>query len=87
LVMYQITISQSALKELHQLQKQTVKKIETAISALAEIPRPIGVKKLKGSDEDLYRIRSGDYRVVYAIDDKIKIIDIRKAGHRKDIYK
>jgi len=85
--MYNIVISQSALKELHRLQKKVVKKIETAINALAENPRPVGVKKLKGSNEDLYRIRSGDYRVVYAIDDEIRIIDIRKIGHRKDIYK
>jgi mRNA interferase RelE/StbE len=69
------------------LQKQVVKKIEKAIDALAENPRPVGVKKLKGDSEDLYRIRSGDYRVVYAIDDGIRIVDIRKIGNRKDIYK
>jgi mRNA interferase RelE/StbE len=85
--MYTITISQSALKELYKLQKQAVKKIEKSINALSENPRPVGVKKLKGNNEDLYRIRSGDYRVVYAIDDGIRIVDVRKIGHRKDIYK
>lgn len=85
--MYVIIISQSALKELHNLQKQTVRKIEKAINGLAQNPRPAGVKKLKGNSEDLYRIRSGDYRVVYAIEDEIRIVDIRKIGHRKDIYK
>ncbi|MGQ0738021.1 MAG: type II toxin-antitoxin system RelE family toxin [Bacteroidota bacterium] len=48
---------------------------------------PGGVKKLKGEKEDLYRIRSGDYRIIYSIEDKIRIVDIRKIGHRKDIYR
>lgn len=85
--MYSIIITQSALKELQRLEKQMVRKIERAISSLAENPRPVGVKKLKGNSENLYRIRSGDYRVVYAINDEIRIVDIRKIGHRKDIYK
>ena len=45
------------------------------------------LKKPKGFYEDLYRIRIGDYRVIYSIEDKIKIIDIRQIGRRKDIYK
>jgi len=85
--MYSIVISQSALKQLQNLQKPFVKKIARAIEKLAKDPRPIGVKKLQGSNENLYRIRVGDYRVVYAIDDGIKLIDIRRIGHRKDIYK
>jgi mRNA interferase RelE/StbE len=85
--MYAITISQSALKELQRLQKPTIKKIEKAITELAKTPRPAGVKKLKENTEDLYRIRSGDYRVVYSIEDEIKVVDIRKIGHRKDIYR
>ncbi len=85
--MYTITISQSALKELHRFQKPVVKRIEKAIDGLAINPRPLGVKKLKGNSEDLYRIRSGDYRVVYSIEEEIKVVDIRKIGHRKDIYK
>ena len=85
--MYTITISQSALKEFHNIQKGDALRIEKAISALAKNPRPSGVKKLKGSNEDLYRIRSGNYRVIYFIEDEIRIVDIRKIGHRKDIYK
>lgn len=54
---------------------------------LANNPRPIGSKKLKGASENLWRIRIGDYRVVYLIEDSIKIIEIRKIGHRKDIYR
>ena len=85
--MYSIVISQSALKQLQNLQKPFVKKIGKAIEKLANDPRPIGVKKLQGSNENLYRIRVGDYRIVYVIDDGIKLIDIRRIGHRKDIYK
>jgi mRNA interferase RelE/StbE len=54
---------------------------------LANNPRPIGVKKLKDSSEDLYRIRVGDYRVIYTINDGIRIVNILRIGHRKDIYK
>jgi len=53
---------------------------------LAENPRPAGCKKLKGTHEDLWRIRIGNYRVIYTINDTIQIIDIQKIGHRKDIY-
>jgi len=85
--MYSISIKPSALKELSKLPKATVRRAEKAIDALAEDPRPDGVKKLKGSDEDLYRIRVGDYRIIYSIEDEIKIVDIRKIGHRKEIYR
>jgi mRNA interferase RelE/StbE len=85
--MYSILISPSALKELQRLQKPDVKKIGKIINGLALDPRPVGVKKLKGGSEELYRIRSGDYRVIYSIEDEIKVVDIRKIGHRKDIYK
>lgn len=84
---YHITITKSALKELSKLNTVVFKKLEKAIDGLSKNPRPEGVKKLKGISEDLYRIRSGDYRVIYAVDDEIRIVDIRKVRHRKDIYK
>ncbi len=85
--MYSISITQSALKELKQLDKPDVRKIEKLIDGLAENPRPPGVKKLKGLDEDVYRVRTGDYRVIYVIEDKVRIVEVRKVGHRKDIYR
>jgi mRNA interferase RelE/StbE len=85
--MYQITITQSALKELKQLQKPVVRKIEKLISGLASNPRPAGIKKLQGNNENIYSIRSGDFRVIYAIEDAVRIVEIRKIGHRKDIYR
>jgi len=61
-------------------------KIINSIDNLSENPRPEGSKKLRGSDEDLWRIRIGNYRVIYSIKDSIRIVNIRKLGHRKDIY-
>ncbi len=69
------------------MDKPDVRKIEKLIDGLAENPRPPGVKKLKGLDEDVYRVRTGDYRVIYVIEDKVRIVEVRKVGHRKDIYR
>lgn len=85
--MYKITFKNSAYKELERLPKSTVRKIAVAIDKLADNPKPIGIKKLKDSSEDLYRIRVGDYRVIYAINEGIRIVNILRIGHRKDIYK
>lgn len=85
--MYKITFKDSASKELQRLSKSVIKKIVLSINGLSENPRPDGVKKLKDSNENLYRIRVGDYRIIYVIDDGIKIVNIRRIGHRKDIYR
>lgn len=85
--MYRITFKESAIKELSRLQKPVVKKISASIDKLSENPRPLGVKKLSGSNENLYRIRVGYYRVVYVIEDVIRIVNVRKIGHRRDIYR
>lgn len=84
---YKIIIGGSALKQLQKISQKEAERIKNAIDSLAENPRPSGVKKLKGVSETLYRIRSGDYRVIYTIDDGIKIVDIRQIGNRKDIYR
>jgi mRNA interferase RelE/StbE len=85
--MYKITFKNSAYKELEQLPKSIIRKIAVAIDELANNPRPVGVKKLKDSSNDLSRIRVGDYRVIYTINDGIRILNILRIGHRKDIYK
>jgi mRNA interferase RelE/StbE len=84
--MYRIVLSRNAEKEILNLPGQIVKRISKAIDQLEKNPRPSGCKKLKGKNEELWRIRVGDYRVVYSIEDILLIIDIRKVGHRKDIY-
>ena len=61
---YEVIISKRAAKEIKDLPAQEIPKIFSKIKALGEEPRPAGCKKLAGNDEDLYRIRSGDYRVI-----------------------
>ena len=85
--MYSISIMPSALKELQTILKVFSLKIISAIDKLAENPRPPGVKKLKGKQETFYRIRTGDYRVIYLIEDEIQVVEVTRIGHRKDIYK
>lgn len=84
--MYHIRFKKKAYKELLKLPSVMIKKVATAIDELAANPRPEGSKKLKGSNENLWRIRIGDYRVIYLIEDRVKVIEVRKIGHRKDIY-
>jgi len=85
--MYRIEISKPAAREIRNLPKTVVARILPAILALADDPRPAGGKKLSGSRENLWRIRVGDYRVIYLVNDTIQLIDVRKAGHRKNIYR
>lgn len=83
---YQILITKSAEKEIEHLPKKTIINIDKAILALAHNPRPSGYTQLKNS-KNIFRIRTGNYRIIYAIEDTIKIVEIRKVGHRKDVYK
>jgi mRNA interferase RelE/StbE len=83
---YTIFFKETARKELYKLPAKTIHKLSEAIDGLAQNPRPSGVKKLKGQGENLWRIRVGDYRVVYLIDDIVRIVNIRKIGNRRDIY-
>jgi len=81
---YKITISKVAQKQLDKLQDSLAERLITAIYTLMNNPRPAGYKKLKG--RDAYRIRSGDYRIIYEIFDNILVINVVAIGHRKDIY-
>jgi len=83
---YQVVIGKLATKELKKLPKKEVQCIFPKIKNLSTQPRPEGCKKLKSQTEDLWRIRVGDYRVIYSIDDTVSIVDIRRVGHRRDIY-
>lgn len=84
--MYKITFKKRAGKELRNLPSPVLKRVVNSIEHLAENPRPEGSKKLKGIDENIWRIRVGDYRIIYLIEDSIQVIEIRKVGHRKDVY-
>jgi len=83
---YRIEIKRSARKEMQTLLRREQRRIATAIEALAEEPRPAGVRKIIGAD-DLYRLRVGDYRVVYQICDRKLIVLIIRIAHRKDVYR
>ena len=82
--MYNIDFSKKAQKKLDKLSDEIANPILSAIGSLSTIPRPQGYKKLKGRKG--YRIRVGDYRVIYEIIDDILLIDVVDLGHRKDIY-
>jgi mRNA interferase RelE/StbE len=81
---YKVTLSKAAQKQLDKLSDTVADPILDAIATLASNPRPSGVKKLKGRDG--YRIRKGDYRIIYDIHDYVLIVDVIAIGHRKDIY-
>lgn len=83
---YAIEFKPSAARDFSNLPKSVQKKLAPKINALAANPRPHGAVRLSGS-EDLYRIRSGDYRVVYEIRDAVLIVLIVKIGHRREIYR
>ncbi|WP_345799456.1 type II toxin-antitoxin system RelE/ParE family toxin [Flavobacterium pygoscelis] len=82
--MYNIDFSKKAQKKLDKLSDETANPILFAIGSLSKNPRPSGCKKLKGRKG--YRIRVGDYRVIYEIIDDILLIDVIDLGHREDIY-
>jgi mRNA interferase RelE/StbE len=83
---YRIEWKRSALKELQKLPGPLISKIVSAVDNLSSNPFPQGVRKLVAT-EDTYRIRIGDYRVLYNIIEKKVIIEIIRVGHRKDVYK
>lgn len=82
---YSIEIKRSAAKEIERLPNKDLKAVLKKIDLLAENPRPKGCKKL--SNEEKYRIRIGDYRVLYLIDDGAIVIYVVKVGHRGDVYR
>jgi mRNA interferase RelE/StbE len=83
---YSISFARSARKELERLDEPLVSRIFHRIEELAENPRPVECRKLVGP-ENLWRIRVGDYRIVYAIDDPEKRVDIVMVRHRKEVYR
>ncbi len=81
---HQIQIRKTAQKQLDKLPDDIADTLLDAIETLAENPRPKGCKKLKGRSG--FRIRKGDYLIIYDVYDNVLIIDIIAVGHRRDIY-
>ena len=84
-VKYSLDIKQSAQKELDALDDALFARIDRKILALADNPRPTGCKKLKGY-RDQWRVRVGDWRVLYIIDDAARLISITRIAHRREAY-
>jgi len=82
---YNIEIKKSAVKELEAIPRKDLSRIMNRIGALADEPRPEGSKKLSG--EEKYRIRQGQYRILYAIEDDILVVYVVKVARRKDAYR
>ena len=83
---YTVTFARSAGKELDALPDEVAKRVLPAIEKLAANPRPAGVVKLQGF-KLLWRIRVGDYRVVFSVDEKARVVDVAHIRHRKDVYR
>lgn len=83
---YSIEYTTSAVKEFKALETALQKRISEKILSLAENPLPAGVRKLQGM-ENHFRIRIGEYRVIYRIDGKRVIVVIVRIGHRRDVYR
>lgn len=83
---YSILLAPPAERQLKSLTDSVQKRIVKRLKSLRENPRPQGVKKLVG-EEHLYRIREGDYRIIYTIQDKELIVLVVKIGDRKEVYR
>ncbi len=81
---YQITIKKSVFKSLEKIQEPYYSNIKTTLFNLADNPRPSGCKKLQGRNG--YRIRVGDFRIIYEIFDEVLVVEVIHFGHRKDVY-
>jgi mRNA interferase RelE/StbE len=84
--MYQVVVERSAEKDLKRLSPETRLRVATALRGLAENPRPSGSRKVTGTKHD-WRIRVGDYRIIYAIADVIRIVRVQRIRHRRDAYR
>lgn len=82
---YEVRVLERAVKALEHLQPRDKTRLLETIAALAENPRPSGVKKLAGH-EPLYRVRVGDFRVIYAIRDNRLMVIVVLVGHRREVY-
>ena len=82
---YSLRIKPSAAKELEALPKKDRQRVVARIRGLAREPRPEGCEKLSG--QELYRVRQGNYRILYTADDTALLVVICKIGHRREVYR
>ncbi|MBN2703085.1 MAG: type II toxin-antitoxin system RelE/ParE family toxin [Pontiellaceae bacterium] len=82
---YRIVIKKSVSKDLEKIPKKDVLRILEAIESLAQDPRPPQSKKLSGQER--YRLRQGNYRILYSIEDDMLVVQVVKVGNRRDVYR
>jgi mRNA interferase RelE/StbE len=85
-MIYALRFESRVLKDLDRIPEKELVRIDKAIQALALQPHPAGVKKLVGQ-ENLYRVRQGDYRIIYTVDHKSRIVSILGVRNRRDAYR
>ncbi len=83
--MYRVEVRRQAQRALDRLPKSDFQAVVNTLTDLEQTPRPRGIEKVKGTG--LWRIRQGDYRIVYAIDDNARLVTIVRVGHRREIYR
>jgi mRNA interferase RelE/StbE len=83
---YRVELRPAALRALRKLEPAIRRRIGSTIDQLAHAPRPPGVEKLQGQ-EDRYRVRVGEYRVIYQIEDRVLLILVVRVGHRRNVYR
>ena len=83
---YSVVFARSARRELEALPTSVVERVFPRIESLANVARPAGCRKLSGQ-RNLWRLRIGDYRVVYSVDDLRRIVEINAVRHRRDAYR
>ena len=84
---YTIEVVRRAQREIRKLSRANQERVRKAILDLAQDPRPEGARKLQGSTEPLYRIRTGDYRVIYEVQDDRLIVLVVRVRHRREAYR
>ena len=83
---YAVFVKPAALRELRKLPEDIKRRVAARIDALVGDPRPDGVERLQG-EADLYRVRVGDYRIVYQVESKALVVLVVRIGHRRDVYR
>ncbi len=83
---FEIRWRSSTKKDLRQLSAQELPRIIAAVEALSDEPHPHGSQKLVGSDHT-YRIRVGDYRIIYEVLNEVKVVEVQRVRHRREVYR
>ena len=83
---YRIEFSPAAARQLRKLDGRTQRRIQAVVELLAQKPRPAGAKKLVGRHSE-WRVRTGNYRIIYEVDDGVLVVLVLAVGHRREVYR